>query len=158
MEDTSGGRDLGSGIGSLKETGIEIETVVLEEDVLLEMEVEEGTGWTGETDSQDGRRTVITVEEHGRGTEDEIVTGTEIETVIETGGTGESDGAALIVTETAGGTVGIGETVGIDETEGRVRDGAETEREGDQARARRATGRSDLNAGRGLHDGTMTIV
>lgn len=94
MGDTSGGRGLGLGIGSLKETGIEIETAVLvEEGAHLEMEVEEGTGWMGGTDSQGGRRTVITVEEDGRGTEVETVIGTEIETVRETDGTGESGGA-----------------------------------------------------------------
>lgn len=97
MGDTSGGKGLGSEIGSPKETGIGIETetaVLVEEDVLLEMEVEEGTGWMGGTDSQVGRRTVITVEEDGRGTEDETAIGTGIETVIEIGGTGESGGAA----------------------------------------------------------------
>lgn len=68
--------------------------VLVAEDVLLEMEVEEGTGWTDGRDSLDGRRTVTTVEEDGSGTEDETAIGIETETVIETGGTTESDGAA----------------------------------------------------------------
>lgn len=159
MGDTSGQRGLGTGIVSLKETGIEKESVALvAEDVLLEMEVEGGTGWTGGTDSQDGRRTVITVEEDGRETEAEIAIGTEIEiakgTVTETGENGESGGVAKITTETGDGTL----ESGSEETEGGVREEAETETVGNQARTRRAKDQGVLNAGRGLHDGTLMIV
>lgn len=58
------------------------------------------------------------------------------------------------MTEIGGGILGSES----DGTEEGVTEEAETETVGDPVTTRRVTGRGDLNAERGLHDGTLTIV